>query len=189
MFAKENNQESNQVTVLFVAVDMVGHLNLLIAVTEQLVATGHRAIFALERSWAGQIADHYAGIEEVLFTDPMRDPALKPNQFWVENTKLLMGNFHLEGVEKVVAAFSSSDGFKMLLLHALLPVDDQLVEIIESRVKPDVIVVDAFKTVPAVWHSGRPWGRAFSAAPLSFVRSSDLPPPGSGIFNFRFCNQ
>ncbi len=180
MSAKGENPNQQQVTVLFVAVDMVGILNPLIAVAEQLVATGggHRAVFALERAWASQISSQYAGIEEVLYTDPKRDPALKAKQFWTETIKMVENTFPLEGVAKVSAA---NPAFRIELFDALLRVDDQLAEIIEKKVKPDVIVVDAFVTVPAVWHSGRPWVRAFSTAPLRIASSPLLPPHSSGM--------
>ena len=60
--------------------------------------------------------------------------------------------------------------------------EPMLKEIIE-RVKPDLLVVDAYICSPSVTNSGIPWVWIFSAGPLLVVYDPEkLPPPGSGKF-------
>jgi len=163
-------------TVLFITVDMIGHMYPAIAIAEQLVALGNRAIFAVEQSWKGKISC-YKGIEEVLYVDPTRDPTTQAaNEKNLQSIKELIKNFPFEGIERQKRA--SSVGWNRLL-RSLLVVDDELKKII-YQVKPNAIVVDHFSTIPAVFHSGIPWVRMGSAAPLSYVGTDDLPPACSG---------
>ena len=59
-------------------------------------------------------------------------------------------------------------------------VEPILKEII-SRLKPDLIVVDAYMCSPSVTNSGIPWVYIFSAGPLLVLYDPEkMPPPASG---------
>ncbi|KAJ6221769.1 hypothetical protein RDWZM_000314 [Blomia tropicalis] len=164
-------------TVLFITIDMIGHINPAIAIAEQIVSLGNRAIFALDKSWNGKISSKYDGIEEIYYTDPERSQNEQDSNKWIKSIKEMSKIFPLEGVEKLKYANSKA---RHRALYTLLNVDDQLAIIIKN-LKPNVIYVDSLATVPAVWHCGIPWVRVCSNAPLKYIGSEDLPPGGSGL--------
>ncbi|OTF73167.1 UDP-glucuronosyltransferase-like protein [Euroglyphus maynei] len=163
-----------QLTVLFVTLDGYGHLNSCIGVAEKLVQRGHRVIFALERAWAGK-AKRFAGIEEVLYVDPNRDPTLGANEHWIKFMDDMKATF---GMPPMEALKKSDPELEQLFLDTMLNVDDEIKRLID-QVKPDIIVVDSYTTIPAVYKSGIPWVWLTSAHPLSCLPHDDLPPNGT----------
>ncbi|KAH9400458.1 hypothetical protein TYRP_002023 [Tyrophagus putrescentiae] len=168
---------TKQLTVLFVPLDGFGHINSCVGVAEQLLARGHRVVFALERAWKGK-ASAYRGIEEVHFTDPTRDPAHGANDHWIQYMEEFKPSFQLAPIDKYRLKALNRD-LEESFLYTLMNVDDQLVEIINSLL-PDAIVVDTYVTIPAVHKSAIPWVWLTSAAPLVCLPSENLPPHGTG---------
>lgn len=176
---------SKPLKVLFIPVDHWGHIYPCIGMGEALHALGHRPIIALEQSWRGRITPTYPALEEALYADPTRPTSPKSaqaNEHWLENLKSRMATFPLEGLAKLRATNAGNVREKTKSrLSILLNVDEELRRLI-GDLKPDVILVDCFATVPAVYHSGVPWIRVFSGAPLRFVPDPKevLPPGASG---------
>ncbi|KAH9418376.1 UDP-glucuronosyltransferase 2A1, partial [Dermatophagoides pteronyssinus] len=165
---------SKQLTVLFVTLDGYGHLNSCIGVAEKLVERGHRVIFAMEKAWAGK-AKRYAGIEEIIFVDPNRDPTLGANEHWIKFMDDMKSTFGLSPMEAVK---KMDPKLQQLFIDTMLNVDDEIKKVLDQA-KPDVIVVDSYTTIPAVYKSGIPWVWLTSAHPLSCLPSDDLPPNGT----------
>lgn len=170
---------SKQLTVLFCPLDGFGHINSCIGIAEQLLARGHKVVFALERAWKGK-ASAYSGIEEVLFTDPTRDPSHGANDHWIQYMEEFKPSFQLAPIGKYKFK-ALNRHLEESFLYTLMNVDDKLAEIIQT-VRPDVIVVDTYVTIPAVYKSGVPWVWLTSAAPLVCLPSQNLPPHGTGEF-------
>ena len=182
MSSTESNSSSS-LKVLFIPVDHWGHINPCIGMAEALLALGHRPFIALEQSWRGRITSLLPGLEEALYVDPTRTAdrsSAKANEHWLENLKSRTASFPLEGIEKLKAVCANRQ-YNSSRLYILLNVNEELRRII-GELKPDVILVDCFSTVPAVYHSKVPWIRVFSGGPLRFLPDSDelLPPPASG---------
>uniref|UniRef100_A0A6P6Y5Q8 Uncharacterized protein LOC113794794 n=1 Tax=Dermatophagoides pteronyssinus TaxID=6956 RepID=A0A6P6Y5Q8_DERPT len=166
---------SKQLTVLFVALDGYGHLNSCIGIAQKLVQRGHRTIFALEQAWHGEAKRFATGIEEMYYVDPNRNPKFGPNEHWInfmDGMKSTFGLPPMEALEQI-----DPELYKQFF-DAMLNVDDGIKKIIDQS-KPDVIVVDSYTTIPAVYKSGIPWVWSTSAQPLSCLSHDDLPPNGT----------
>lgn len=165
---------TKKLTILFVTLDGYGHLNSCMGVAEQLVKRGHRVIFALERAWTGK-AKRYPGMEEIIFVDPKRDENLDANEHWINFMKTFKQQFGKTPLEML-----EFDDHEMQwdFVCTMLDVDNEIKKIID-QIKPDIIVVDSYTTVPAVYKSNIPWVWLTSAAPLSCLPAENLPPSGT----------
>lgn len=167
-----------KLTVLVIPLDGFGHINACVAVSQQLAQRGHRVVFALEQAWKGTVSK-YEGLQEVHFTDPTRDPTLKANEYWFEFMLSFRKGFGLDPVE---ALKEVDEKLNEDFLYVMFNVDDQLTRII-GEIKPDVIILDNYNTVPAVYKAGIPWVWLTSAGPLICLPSDDLPPSRTGQFD------
>lgn len=165
-------------SVLFVTLDSYGHLNPCIGVAQQLAARGHRVKFAVERAWQGKAA-RYEGIEEVVYSDPTRDPHENANEHWVEYMEKYLAYKQRCPLTPLEELREMDLEMEEEFLYTMLNVDRQLAEIIEQH-SPDVVVADSYVTIPAVYLSGRPWVWLASYGPLICLPSPLLPPTKSG---------
>ena len=112
--------------------DAIGHVNAAIGIAEVLRDSGHRIVFAIEKSWEGKLIKY--GFEEELFTDPERDPNRDPAKFWSE---LFVGDgSHLRDTSHEIK-------LRALILPVLIKLAkrvDPIYEKIIGRIKPDVII-------------------------------------------------
>lgn len=160
--------------ILFYPLDSTGHINACIGIAEKLLAGGHQVVFALERSWTGQLVKH--GFEEVLYTDHTRPEGLGSNEYWLNSMRLIEDVLPEDSLYK--AGHQAIQEFEELVMNGL-HFDDQLREIIE-QLKPDVIITDNYTSVPAIIRSGRVWVQMVSAGPLTVIPCKNTPPGGSG---------
>src|SRR5699024_4304312 len=123
-----------------------------IGIGQHLVARGHRVVFALEQAWAGKIAC-YRGLEEEIYRDESRPSSDQANQFWHDFMRHYREKFR---APSTLAAITMCVDMEEEFFNSMLNVDRELARVID-RVKPDVIVLDSYNTVPAVHLSGRPW--------------------------------
>lgn len=161
--------------ILFVPIDSYGHVNACVGIGEKLVSLGHKVTFAIERSWTGKIAE--LGFGEEIYVAPDRENATEPNEYWIQSMKLIEDTLPRDSLYKV--GHQNIQEFEEFIFNEL-KFDDQLVQII-NKLSPDVIVVDNYFSVPAVYNSGRKWVQMTSANPLSAITHPDTPPSGSGI--------
>jgi len=169
---------SEKLTILFVPLDGVGHVNACIGVAEALKERGHQIVFAINESWRGRLKKY--GFEEELLTDPNRDPNEDPAKYWAKfltNMGVLMA---LSPIEKTKSVMSSD---MMSQFTDKGKRDDPIFKGILDKYEPNIIVIESFICYPSLVYSGKPWVKLVSLSPLSCTDDENLPPRGLGNYN------
>ncbi len=161
-------------TVVFFPEGAFGPTNNCVGIAEVLQTRGHRAVFVIEESFAGNLEAQ--GFEERLMrlTPRPAQPEV-PGQFWKDFIRDTAPIFRRPTIEAL-------EGFVLPTWQALCDgarhVDDRLLEIFDE-VGPDVVVQDNVVAFPAIHACGRPWVRIISCNPTE-LRDADVPPTFSG---------
>ena len=151
-----------------------GPTNNLVAITEPLRERGHRVVFVVEESFAGELERR--GFEEALMRmAPAPEEPEAVGEGWAEFIRTTAPEFRkptLEQLETVTIPIWAelADGARYAHERMLA---------IWDEVRPDVVVADNVTGFPAIPLAGVPWARMVSANPLE-LPDRDLPPVFSG---------
>jgi MGT family glycosyltransferase len=161
-------------TVVFFPEGAYGPTNNCVGIGQVLLERGHRVVFVIEESFAGNLEAQ--GFEERLMRlgPPPSEPE-EPGQFWKEFIRETAPVFRKPTIAQVAEFVEPT--FRALCDGARY-VHDRLSEIFDE-LEPDVIVEDNVVWFPAIGASGRPWVRIVSCNPLE-VKDPAIPPVFSG---------
>ena len=161
-------------TVAFFPEGAFGPTNNCVGIGDVLRRRGHRVVFIVEESFAGNL--EAKGFEERLMrlAPPPEEPEL-PGQFWKDFIRDTAPVFRRPTIEQLEGFIAPTFG---ALVEGAMYVDERLTEIIDE-LQPDVIVEDNVVAFPALPASGRPWVRIMSCNPAE-LRDPAVPPVFSG---------
>jgi MGT family glycosyltransferase len=161
-------------TVAFFPEGAFGPTNNCVGIGDVLRRRGHRVVFIVEESFAGNL--EAKGFEERLMrlAPPPEEPEL-PGQFWKDFIRDTAPVFRRPTIEQLEGFIAPTFG---ALVDGAQYVDERLTEII-GELQPDVIVEDNVVAFPALPASGRPWVRIVSCNPAE-LRDPAVPPVFSG---------
>ena len=163
-----------QSTIVFFPEGAYGPTNNCVGIGQVLVERGHRVVFVVEESFAGNLEAQ--GFEERLMRlGPPPETEEEPGQFWKDFIRETAPVFRKPTFDQLAEFIEPT--FRALCDGARY-VDDRLREIIDE-VQPDVVVEDNVVCFPAILASGRPWARIVSCNPLE-LKDPGLPPPFAG---------
>ncbi len=161
-------------TVVFFPEGAYGPTNNCVGIGQVLRARGHRVVFVIEESFAGNLEAQ--GFEERLMRlGPAPEEPEEPGQFWKDFIRDTAPVFRKPTIEQLAEFVEPT--FRALCDGAR-HVDERLAEIFDE-VRPDVIVEDNVVWFPAIGASGRPWVRIVSCNPLE-LKDPAIPPVFSG---------
>jgi MGT family glycosyltransferase len=161
-------------TVVFFPEGAYGPTNNCVGIGQVLRDRGHRVVFVVEESFAGNLEAQ--GFEERLMRlGPAPEVEEEPGQFWKDFIRDTAPVFRMPTIEQLGEFIEPT---WRALCDGARYVDDRMREIFDE-LAPDVIVEDNVVAFPAIQHSGRPWVRIVSCNPLE-VRDEALPPVFSG---------
>jgi MGT family glycosyltransferase len=161
-------------TVVFFPEGAYGPTNNCIGIGQILREHGHRVVFVIEESFAGNLEAQ--GFEERLMRlGPAPVEPEEPGQFWKEFIRDTAPVFRRPTIEQLAGFVEPT--FRALCDGARF-VHDRLTEVF-GELQPDVIVEDNVVWFPAVGASGHPWVRVVSCNPLE-VKDPAIPPVFSG---------
>jgi MGT family glycosyltransferase len=161
-------------TVVFFPEGAFGPTNNCVGIGQVLRERGHRVVFVVEESFAGNLEAQ--GFEERLMRlGPPPEVQEEPGQFWKDFIRDTAPVFRKPTIEQLSEFIEPT---WRALCDGARYVDDRLREIFDE-VDPDVIVQDNVVGFPAIEHSGRPWARIVSCNPLE-VKDEQIPPVFSG---------
>ena len=161
-------------TVVFFPEGAFGPTNNCVGIGQVLRERGHRVVFVIEESFAGNLEAQ--GFEERLMRlGPPLEVEEAPGQFWKDFIRETAPVFRKPTIEQLSEFIEPT---WRALCDGARYVDDRLREIFDE-LRPDVIVEDNVVGFPAIQHSGRPWARIISCNPLE-VKDSEIPPVFSG---------
>ena len=161
-------------TIVFFPEGAYGPTNNCAGIGAVLRARGHRVVFVLEESFAGNL--EAKGFEERLMRlgPPPSEPEV-PGQFWIDFIRDTAPVFRRPTIEQlgefVAPTFQA-------LIDGSRYVNPRLVAIFDE-LAPDAIVEDNVVSFPAVMSAGRPWARIVSCNPAE-VKDPLIAPFSSG---------
>ena len=161
-------------TIVFFPEGAYGPTNNCVGVGQVLRGRGHRVVFVIEESFAGNLEAQ--GFEERLMRlGPAPEKPEEPGQFWKDFIRETAPIFRKHTIDQLAEFIEPT--FRALCDGARY-VDNRLSEIFDE-VEPDVIVEDNVVFFPAIKASGKPWVRIVSCNPLE-IRDPAIPPLFSG---------
>ena len=161
-------------TVVFFPEGAYGPTNNCVGIGQVLRERGHRVVFVIEESFAGNLEAQ--GFEERLMRlGPPPEVEEEPGQFWKDFIRETAPVFRKPTIEQLSEFIEPTWS---ALCDGARYVDDQLHEIFDEF-RPDVIVEDNVVAFPAIVASGTPWVRIVSCNPLE-LGDEAIPPVFSG---------
>ena len=161
-------------TIVFFPEGAFGPTNNCVGIGDILRRRGHRVVFIVEESFAGNL--EAKGFEERLMRlGPAPTEPEVPGQFWIDFIRDTAPVFRTSTLDQI-------GGFIAPTWQALIDgakyVDPRLTEIIDE-LRPDAIVEDNVVAFPALPASGRPWVRITSCNPAE-LKDPFVAPFSSG---------
>ena len=161
-------------TIVFFPEGAFGPTNNCVGIGEVLRERGHRVLFVVEESFAGNLEAQ--GFEERLMRlGPAPEVEEEPGQFWKDFIRETAPVFRKPTIDQLAEFIEPT---WRALCDGSRYVDDRLREIFDE-LEPDVIVEDNVVAFPAILDAGRPWVRIVSCNPLE-LKDEALPPVFSG---------
>ena len=161
-------------TIVFFPEGAYGPTNNCVGIGQVLRERGHRVVFVIEESFAGNL--EVQGFEERLMRlGPPPAAEEEPGQFWKDFIRETAPVFRKPTFDQLSAFIEPT---WRALCDGSRYVDDRLREIFDE-LQPDVIVEDNVVGFPAIQASGRPWARIVSCNPLE-LKDTAIPPVFSG---------
>ncbi|CAG2109293.1 unnamed protein product [Medioppia subpectinata] len=161
--------------VLFVPMLAEGHVNPCIGIATQLIADGHRAVFIVDDVWRPKLAAYGIETIELAKSNATNDGAIDTTL----QAQRMMSLGKIGGasaIEKARLRPNAAEYWRKQCQY----LDTQLAALLPA-IRPDVIVVDQFATLPAVVLSGIPCVWCWSAGPLVMLDDVRTPPGESGL--------
>ncbi|CAF1451234.1 unnamed protein product [Adineta ricciae] len=162
------SSSKQQLKILFVPLDTLGHINASIGIAEELKQRGHRIVFGIATGWKGKISPY--GFEEFLYGEDT-----KPAQIYVDFIKACANELRKNSYDQL-ATFEHC--VQRNLINSVQYNDPFLRDIIK-QIQPDIIIFDHYFCQPAIVKAGIPWVWLMSSNPLG-LNEENCPPRGSG---------
>src|SRR3954466_6730830 len=161
-------------TIAFFPEGAYGPTNNCVGIGNILRERGHRVVFIVEESFAGNLEAQ--GFEERLMRlGPAPEEQEIPGQFWIDFIRDTAPVFRKPTIEQLGEFIAPT---WRALVDGAMYVHPRLTEIIDE-LAPDVIVEDNVVGFPALAASGRPWVRIVSCNPAE-LKDPAVPPTFSG---------
>ena len=165
---------SENSTIVFFPEGAYGPTNNCVGIGQVLRERGHRVVFVIEESFAGNLEAQ--GFEERLMRlGPAPEIEEEPGQFWKDFIRETAPVFRKPTIDQLSEFIEPT---WRALCDGARYVDDRLREIFDE-LRPDAIVEDNVLCFPAIHHSGRPWARIVSCNPLE-LKDEAIAPVFSG---------
>ena len=161
-------------TIVFFPEGAFGPTNNCVGIGRVLQERGHRVVFIVEESFAGNLEAQ--GFEERLMRlGPPPETPEAPGQFWIDFIRDTAPIFRKPTIEQLGEFIAPT---WQALIDGSKYVDDRLRAIFDD-LDPDVIVEDNVVGFAALPASGRPWIRIVSCNPAE-LKDPAIPPFSSG---------
>ncbi len=161
-------------TIVFFPEGAYGPTNNCVGIGNVLRARGHRVVFIVEESFAGNLEAQ--GFEERLMRlgPPPTEPEV-PGQFWIDFIRDTAPVFRRPTIEQLGEFIAPTF---QALIDGSKHVQPRLAEIVDE-LAPDAIVEDNVVSFPAIMSTGRPWVRLLSCNPAE-IKDPLVAPFSSG---------
>ena len=160
-------------TILFVPLDGLGHIHALRSLADPLRAAGHRTVFLFLDPVAVPLREHGHEVYDCT------TPGLAPSQFvdvaqdkW---TAVIEQFREVWRSGDAAASYAHEMEFGFGQMAADIIRHNEAIAAKVALIRPDLIVIDHYFAIPALFKAGVPWVRVFSASPLGLHDDPRLP--------------
>lgn len=166
-------------TILFSPLDSLGHINSLISIANHLRSQGHRTVFLfmepIENKLKQQGHEVYDATSDDLRESLASDAAQDKWNEVIQATRgvWMTGNVIANLEEEFAKGFG-------VMIEDIKKYNGNIEKKLEL-IKPDILVIDHYFAIPALFKDNLPWIRIFSASPLALYNEPDLPQPWLGL--------
>jgi MGT family glycosyltransferase len=161
-------------TIVFFPEGAYGPTNNCVGVGQVLRERGHRVVFIVEESFAGNLEAQ--GFEERLMRlGPAPEEPEIPGQFWIDFIRDTAPVFRKPTIEQLGEFVAPT--FQALIDGAVYA--QPRLEAIIDELQPDTIVEDNVVSFPAIMSTAAPWVRLLSCNPAE-IKDPRVPPFSSG---------
>lgn len=176
---KQRVKRQKRKTILFAPLDSMGHINSLVCIANHLHSLGHRTVFLFTEPIANTLKQNGHEVYDCTTPDLVESIESDAAQDkWNEVIKMCQKMWQ-EG--DVIKNFEEEMqiGFGQMVedIKKYNPNVEKKLELI----KPDILVIDHYFGVPALFKINKPWIRIFSASPLGLHNNPDLPKAWLGL--------
>jgi len=169
---------TDKLKIMFVPMELVGHINSGIGLAHTLKSRGHHIVWAVDPSH-----------KELVITNGF-DVEVIDNFLWKDNSftefesrvTVQLGWTQPKTVYWLMSRLTNWVTLAKLyyqVIFSFFNKDYKLRQMI-ARLKPDVLIVDDVFAYPSIIYSQKPWVWLFSSNPLGFYQDESLPPPFMG---------
>jgi UDP:flavonoid glycosyltransferase YjiC (YdhE family) len=161
-------------TIVFFPEGAYGPTNNCVGIGQALRERGHRVVFIVEESFAGNL--EAKGFEERLMRlgPPPAEPEV-PGQFWIDFIRDTAPVFRKPTIEQLGEFIAPTF---QALIDGAMDVQARLEEIVDE-LRPDTIVEDNVVSFPSVMTADAPWDRLLSCNPAE-IKDPRVAPFSSG---------
>lgn len=166
-------------TILFAPLDSLGHINSLISIANHLKKQNHRTVFLFMEPISNKLKEQghevydatTPDLVESISSDTAQD---KWNEVIISCRELWQSGDVIRNLEEeMVIGFGA-------MVEDIKKYNSNIEKKLEL-IKPDMLVIDHYFGIPALFKINKPWTRIFSASPLSLHNSPDLPQAWLGL--------
>lgn len=178
-FTKDGRCCGKRKTILFAPLDSAGHINSLVSMANHLRSQKHRTVFLFLEPFESKLKELGHEVYDSTTPDLVESvPSDTAQDKWNEVIKACQAIWQAGDIINNLQE-ESKLGFGAMV--ADIKKYNSNIEKKLELIKPDVLVVDHYFGVPALFKQNLPWIRIFSASPLGLHDSEDLPPPWLGL--------
>ncbi|CAG2102502.1 unnamed protein product [Medioppia subpectinata] len=177
---RTENTMAQSLTILFIPIGAVGHVNACIGIAEPLIGKGHRVVFAVESKFETLLKSF--GIEVIGLADDVMSGEDRPEADGnlakhIADRLMSSGMFSdLSPIEKMQKMGATMG--QRIDKHIAM---DRNVEPIVKQISPHLIVLDQHFPIPYVEACGIPYVWVRSGGPLLLMDDERTPPALSGL--------
>lgn len=176
---KKLGRSGKRKTILFAALDSVGHINSLVSLANHLKAQGHRTVFLFCEPIANNLKERGHEIYDSTTPDLIQSiEGDSAQDKWNEVIKMCQKSWQAGNVinnyeEEMKIGFGE-------MIRDIKKYNDNIEKKLKL-IKPDFLVIDHYFGTPALFKSNLPWVRVFSASPLALHNNPDMPEAWLGL--------
>lgn len=166
-------------TILFAPLDSMGHINSLVSIANNLKSQGHRTVFLFMEPIANTLKKNGHEVYDSTtpdLVDSVESDAAQDK--WNEVIKACQELWQLGDVihnleEEMKLGFGT-------MVEDIKKYNGNIEKKVQL-IKPDILVIDHYFGIPALFKLNKPWIRIFSASPLGLHHHPDLPHAWLGL--------
>lgn len=160
-------------TIVFAPIGAIGHINALIAIARHLKEHNHRVVFLFGEPFDSDLAKYGFEVYDC-DTDDLTPARPKPGSAdrWI---KMVQGFGEIWSKGEAIITHEQMIEHGLTHMMGEIEKNNPIMEKKVKLIKPDILIIDHFFAVPALFKLNLPWIYIWSAGPLILHNKPELP--------------